>query len=409
MFFGRGGAPGGMPSFHEGFPHPFGMHGEGAQDTELYDTLEVAPDASGPEIKKAYKKLALKNHPDRGGDEDRFKKISAAYEVLSDPDRREAYDRCGKAGLEGAGMDNFDLFSQLFGGGQRAPPRAPRERRGKDVHHALRVTLEDLYCGKVRKMAVERKVPKDPGRPAERCQTCRGTGVVTLERRLGPMLTQTQHPCQRCGGLGVAAELTVERKVLEVTIEKGMQDGDTIKFHGEADQLPGTIPGDILFRLQLMRHPSFVRRGDHLLVTKEISLREALVGCSLHVVHLDKRVLELTSREVIRPTSIKVVRGEGMPRHGDPFTKGDLVLRFDIQYPSALSASTVKALERVLPAPPPAAAHLSGTDTYSLGPDVDPASLRHTAAPAAGGGEAHDDEDRGFEPGGAPPVQCAQQ
>ncbi len=402
MFFGGGSGipfgPGGIPFAEGGFPHPFGgggAQGAGAQENELYETLGVERDASMAEIKKAYRKLALRNHPDRGGDENKFKKISAAHEVLSDPDKRQAYDTHGKAGLEGAGgVDNFDLFSQLFGGGGRRHP--PAERRGKDVRHTLRVTLEDLYCGRTRKMAVERKVPKDPSAPPERCPVCHGSGVVTAMRRMGPMVTQSQHTCQRCGGLGSTAEMTVERKVLEVAIEKGMRDGEAIKFHGEADQLPGVLPGDVIFTLQLLPHPQFERRGDHLCMTQKVSLRDALTGGAAHVVHLDKRVLRLRSTEVLRPSSLKVVPGEGMPRHGDPFRRGDLILSFDIQYPSTLSAATAEALRQVLPAPPDRT-HVEHTDDYELGRDVTPEQLRQTVP---------EDEQNEEGPEG---VQCSQQ
>jgi len=174
-----------------------------------------------------------------------------------------------------------------------------------------------------------------------------------------------------------------------------MRDGETIKFHGDADQLPGLLPGDILFTLQLLPHPQFVRRGDHLCLTQEVPLRDALTGSTLYVVHLDKRVLRLRTKDVLRPNSLKVVPGEGMPRAGDPFRKGDLVISFDIQYPSSLSAATATALRQVLPAPP-GRSHIEHTDDYDLGRDADPEQLRQSVP-----------ED--YQEGGPEGMQCRQQ
>jgi DnaJ family protein A protein 2 len=365
MFFQ--GFPQGMPDFAQGMPgFAQGFGGGPSNDDELYEVLGVEREATAAQIKKAYHKLALRCHPDKGGDPDTFKKIAAAYEVLSDVEKREKYNQYGKAGLEEAGMSNFDVFSEIFGMGGRR--RAP-ERRGRDVQHAIRVTLEDLYVGRTRKMAVERKVPKDAATTPEPCAGCGGSGRVTSIRRMGPMVSQSEEQCRRCGGTGSLVELAMERKVLKVEIRPGMADGTVIAFRGEADQLPGCPAGDVLFKLQLQPHPSFVRRGQHLFTTKEVPLRDALTGCVAHVTHLDRRVLRLETSDVLKPQSVKVIRGEGMPDPDYPSQKGDLVVSFSIEYPHALPAKVVKELRRILPHPPtPSVTH---TDAYAMGPDVD--------------------------------------
>jgi len=147
-----------------------------------------------------------------------------------------------------------------------------------------------------------------------------------------------------------------ERKVLEVHIEKGMKHNQKITFHGEADEAPGTIPGDIIFIVQEKEHGIFKRKGNDLIMEKMVSLTEALCGYCFTITHLDGRVLKCESKrgEVLRPDQLKVIHGEGMPLHGSPFTKGKLFILFKVEFPAdgALSETQVKALESVLPAKP---------------------------------------------------------
>ncbi|OQR92736.1 hypothetical protein ACHHYP_03304, partial [Achlya hypogyna] len=175
---------GGFESFFGGGGGFDGGHGHGAprnvDNSKFYETLGVSKDASAADIKKAFRKLALKNHPDKGGDPELFKNITVAYEVLSDPEKRELYDKYGEEGLQQGGGPSAgaDIFSQMFGGGmrqQRGPPR------GEDLTHPLKVSLEDLYNGKTVKLAVNRDVVcggcSGKGGPegAEKvCDTCNG-------------------------------------------------------------------------------------------------------------------------------------------------------------------------------------------------------------------------------------------
>merc|ERR1711976_279697 len=197
--------------------------GEDVDTTKLYETLEVEKDADQKDIKKAYRRLSRTHHPDKGGDEHKFKEINAAYEILSDPDKRAAYDKYGLEGVseDGAapGAGGEDLFSMFFGGGSRRSRRGPR--KGPSVNHPLKVSLEDLYNGKTVKLAVNRKVIV--GESSE-CSSCNGQGMVMEMRQLGPgMIQQLQRPCDACRGQGYTAEMKNERKVLEVHIDKGMK------------------------------------------------------------------------------------------------------------------------------------------------------------------------------------------
>merc|ERR1719198_766571 len=224
MFFGgAGGIPFGMD---DGMPG--GMGGMGGRQREpddttaLYEVLGLTKKATQSEIKKAFRKLALKKHPDKGGDPEEFKKIQAAYEVLSDADTRKKYDQGGLEALEeggGGGGDGMDIFDLFFGGGRRRGGGGGGRRKTEDTTHPLKVALEDLYNGKTAKLAVTRTVLK--GEPKQ-CTTCRGRGVVVQMRQIGPgMVQQMQSRCPDCNGSCYSVKTAKERNVLEVVIDKG--------------------------------------------------------------------------------------------------------------------------------------------------------------------------------------------
>ncbi|KRZ65015.1 Chaperone protein dnaJ 2, partial [Trichinella papuae] len=303
-------------------------------------------------LKKAYKKAAIKNHPDKGGDPEKFKELAQAYEVLSDPEKREIYDEYGedalKEGMSGGGTSHnpFDIFEQFFGGGAfgGGSSRGRRQRRGEDVVHSLKVSLEDLYNGTTKKLSLSRNVlcGKCKGKGSKsgasgRCYGCQGTGMRTVTRQIGlGMIQQMQHACPECRGSGEVIsdkdkcpqckgnKVTQDKKVLEVHVEKGMQHSQKIVFQGEADEAPDTVTGDIVFVLQQKEHPKFKRKHDDLYVEHALSLSEALCGFQFALTHLDGRQLLIKSNpgEVIKPGQFKAVNDEGMPHHGRPFMKG---------------------------------------------------------------------------------------
>jgi len=353
--FASGGMPGGMGGRGGG--------GEPPDTTKLYEVLGVDKSADEKEIKKAYRKLAVKHHPDKGGDEHLFKEINAAYEILSDPKKRELYDKYGLEGVEADGgpaaAGGEDLFSMFFGGGGRGRGRSG-PRKGPSIQHPLKVSLEDLYNGKTVKLAINRKVIVGEARE---CTSCNGQGAVMEVRQIGPgMITQMQRTCSACQGQGTTAKTKSERKVVEVHVEKGAHHNQKITFRGMADEIPGRETGDVHFVIQEKEHDLFKRKGADLLLMQDISLNQALAGFSYRFKHLDGRdiIIKTKPGQVIQCESkdedsgrtlpyMMQVPNEGMPSRGNPFVKGNLYVVFHVKFPTSISPELATQLRQLLP------------------------------------------------------------
>ncbi|KAI9488810.1 DnaJ C terminal domain-containing protein [Zychaea mexicana] len=387
----------------------------------------------------------MKYHPDKNPDEgERFKEISHAYEVLSDPDRRAHYDQFGEGGPGGGGgdyggMSADDLFANLFGGmggasfggaGFGGMPQQRGPRKGESMKYPLAVSLEDLYNGKRTKLALEKNVicTTCSGRGGKtgatrKCGACHGRGFGVAMRQMGMgMVQQMQVPCEECNSTGKIAKdrckkcrgkkVTTEKKFLDIYVEKGMIDGQKICMKGEGDQEPGVEPGDVNLVLQQKEHNVFERRGDDLLCHIKISLSEALCGFNRVVVkHLDGRGIQVQhpAGQVIKPGMVKRVPNEGMPIYRRSDNHGDLYIQFDVEFPQDYFATpdNVAAMANILPKPKPNAVSSASYDI------VDECALISGDLESFGASgqsrNAYDEDDSDDEGRGGSGMNCAQQ
>lgn len=406
------------------------------KETAYYDILGVSPNCTEEELKKSYRKLALKYHPDKNPNEgERFKQISQAYEVLSNPEKREIYDHGGEQAIKQGGSGGMndgnpmDLFEMFFGGG-RSRERGPK--KGRDIVYPMAVTLEEMYNGATRKLAIQRKVTceKCEGRGAkpgsqgpQRCNGCRGNGTKIRVEQVGPGIMQRiEHKCPDCQGSGQTiaekdkckncngTKITREKKIIEVHIDKGMEDEQKIVFTNQGDIEPGLdLPSDIVIVLDEKPHERFKRvQKNDLIVTIELNITEALCGFTRTIQTLDDRTLILKTLpgEVIEHGSFKSIAGEGMPMYKNPFEKGCLIVQMSVKFPPSIEPSTAEQLEKLLP--PKKAVEIPEAENAEevTMEDFDPNSSR--ARGRGGRSEAyHEDEEMsgGF-PGSG--VQCRQ-
>ncbi|KAL4893434.1 hypothetical protein BDV59DRAFT_201634 [Aspergillus ambiguus] len=360
--------------------------------------LGISRSASKDEVRKAYRKAALANHPDKVPEEERveaevrFKSVQEAYDILYDDDKRNLYDTHGMNAFNGsgepgmgAGPDLDDILAQMFGmgggmGGMPGGPRPNKPRKSPDEEQKYEVSLEDLYKGKTVKFASTKNVicglcqgrgGKEKAQP-KKCATCGGQGYKQVLRQMGQFLTQQTVACSTCNGDGQfyspkdkckkckGKKTTEAKKILEIYIPRGAREGDKIVLEGEADQVPDQEPGDIVFHLVEEEHPTFTRAGADLKATIDITLAEALTGFSRVVVkHLDGRGVEIKHPmkpgQVLSPGQVLKVPGEGMPiKRSD--SRGDLYLIVNIKFPDEAwkpSPAVLEKLKEMLPKPAP--------------------------------------------------------
>ncbi len=331
---------------------------------DYYEVLGVAKNASEREISKAYRKLAVKFHPDSNpGDEEanaKFKESAEAYEVLSDSDKRARYDRFGHAGVEGAGNqfgsaeDIFSAFGEIFGGGgifgDFFGGRGGRSRRGSDIRVDVELTLEEAATGVKRVLDIQRKAGcetcggsgSEKGSQPQRCQQCGGRGQIV--QSAGILSVQTTcpvcrgqgkiivNPCGDCQGAGAVA-----RNVqLEVSIPGGVDDGMRVRLTGEGEPAHGGgPPGDCYCFIDIKPHKLFHRDGQNLIMQMPISFTQAALGAEIVVPTLNDRETLKIPRGTQSGAVFKI-SGQGMP-HPQGGRTGDLLVQTFIETPKKLS------------------------------------------------------------------------
>jgi molecular chaperone DnaJ len=335
-----------------------------------YETLEVAKSVNGDTLKSAYRKLAMKFHPDRNpGDataEIKFKEINEAYDVLKDEQKRAAYDRFGHAAFEGGmgaagaraagGFGDFagsfsDVFEDIFGQMMGGAARGKRSNRGQDLRYNLETSLEEAYSGHSAEIKVPTQVAcepchgsgAEPGHAAETCPTCGGHGRVratqgffTVERTCGPCRGTgkiIRHPCKACRGAGVVQK----ERTLSVEIPAGVEEGTRIRLSGEgAAGANGGPNGDLYIFLAMAPHPIFQRDGHDLHCRAPVSFVMAALGGAIEVPTLDGGRAKVAVPEGTQPGRQFRLKGKGMPVLRSS-QKGDLYVEIAVETPVKLT------------------------------------------------------------------------
>lgn len=342
---------------------------------DYYELLGVSKTASAEEIKKAYRQLALKYHPDRNQGnpeaEELFKEISNAFQVLSDPEKRRLYDRFGPEGPSRAGFSGFsnvedifssfgDVFGDLFGFGGFGGFGRTRSSRGADLEVDLMLTFYEAVEGTRKDVTVHRHVPcktcsgsgAAPGTSKTKCQMCKGKGQVMHSQGFF-MISSTcpecrgegsriSTPCKECKGSG--QELREE--TLQVTVPAGVEDGQTLRLGGKGEQAPGGGgAGNLYVHLHVEAHDSLHREGPDLFIDVYLSYPLAALGGKIQVPVLNGEK-EITVQPGVQPGDVMVLRGAGIPRL-DGRGRGDQVIRFQLEVPKQLTARAEELLRQL--------------------------------------------------------------
>jgi len=349
---------------------------------EYYSILEVPENATQEQIKTAYKKLALKYHPDRNKQhdaEEKFKKITRAYEVLSDPMKRSNYDRGLEDNFQGhSNVDINDILNSVFGGGGpqfdmdsmfknmfgfqfNSTKNQQQKSKAPDKIINIEVSLDDLYNGTIYKSFVylNRKCNSCDGNGGsyESCNTCNGSGNVQKVIRNGPMVQTFVSPCNKCNSTGKTLiskcsncnDGTNEQNFpIEISIEKGSLNGSKINISGQGDDKKGCIRGDLILVLRELQHPNFIRNGNDLIFNMDISLVECLTGYEYNIHHLNDKIIKIKCKEIIEIGQKSIIENMGMPILKSN-RYGNLIINYNIIYPDSLNEKQKKILKEVLP------------------------------------------------------------
>ena len=355
-----------------------------ADKRDYYEVLGVDKTADEKEIKKAYRKLAMKYHPDvseEEGSEEKFKEISEAYAVLSDEEKRQRYDQFGHAGMDGFTAEDFyqnvnfeDIFQGFdignifemfgFGGGSSRSNRGGPQR-GSDIYTEIPITLEEAYNGCEKEIKITRSEicptcngsKSKPGVEPETCPTCNGTGQIkeVSNTFLGQMVNV--RPCRHCGGTGKIITDPCEEcrgkgsvrksKTIKLEIPEGVDEGNHLRVSGEGNcgEKPG-LEGDLIVTVHIKKDKRFVREGDHLYYEQQISFPQAALGDIISIPTIEGKEVEFKITPGTQSGTVFKLRGQGMNsvRHS---SRGNLYVTVTVVVPKKLNSKQKKLLNEL--------------------------------------------------------------
>lgn len=338
---------------------------------DYYEVLGISKSASPEEIKKAYRKLAIKHHPDKNpGDpsaEDKFKEAAEAYEVLSNPEKRQRYDQFGHQGVSGnggfggGGMNMDDIFSQFgdifggggfdsfFGGGGRG---SRRTKKGTNLRVKLKLNLRELAHGVEKKIKVKRHMIAD-GVTFKSCSTCQGSGQIkkVVNTMLGQMVSAST--CPTCEGSGQTVDkrpanadsrgLVVKEEVIPINIPGGVADGMQLSLTGKGNEVPGGVAGDLLILIEEIADDVLVRDGNNVVYDLYLSFVDVALGVSLEVPTIDGKV-KIKIEPGTQAGKILRLKGKGI-KELNGYGKGDQLIHVNVWTPKELTAEERDKLE----------------------------------------------------------------
>ena len=352
---------------------------------DYYDILGISKNASQEEIKKAYRKKAHKHHPDKGGDEEKFKKVNEAYQVLSDEKKRKQYDQFGKAGAKGrsgfGGREGFqgasfnaedlgDIFGEFFSGGFGGGfSNRARKQKGQDIRIDMEITLEEAFTGVQKKKSLKKKnVCKNcdgsgakPGAGTKTCDQCNGSGQVKKEKRtiFGNIAQAVK--CSKCSGTGEIPKSKCSNcdgrgynesiNKVKINIPSGIKSGQTLKVSGEGQAAgPGTIPGNLLVDIKVKDHKQFKRDGDDLYYSAKINYSLAALGGKAEIPTFNDEG-EIKNVKLKVPKGSKSgkrvkLTGKGMPRLNG-YKRGDMYVDLKVRVPKKVSKKQKEILQEL--------------------------------------------------------------
>ncbi|MCI8665181.1 MAG: molecular chaperone DnaJ [Dorea sp.] len=350
---------------------------------DYYEVLGVSKDADDATLKKAYRQVAKKYHPDMNpGDaeaERKFKEASEAYAVLSDPDKRRQYDQFGHAAFEGgaggggfggfdfSGADFSDIFGDIFGdlfGGSRRGRANQGPRKGMNIRKSVRITFEEAVFGCEKELDMILKDPctacngtgAKPGTSPETCSKCGGKGQVVYTQQSFFGMVQNVQTCPDCGGTGKIIRdkcpdcggtgYTSNRKKIAVTIPAGIDNGQSVRIREKGEPgVNGGPRGDLLVEVVVSRHPIFQRQDMHIFSTVPISFAQAALGADIRVKTVDGEVIYTVKPGTKTDTKVRL-KGKGVPSVRNSQVRGDHYVTLVIQTPEHLSSEAKEALRR---------------------------------------------------------------
>ncbi len=357
-------------------------------DLDYYQILGVERTASEDEIKRAYKKMAIKYHPDRNPGnkeaEEKFKQAAEAYDVLRDPEKRSRYDQFGKAGINGGaggfggfngqGMnmdDIFSMFGDIFGGrhgfgGFNSAENQTRQYRGSDLRLKVKVNLNDVMNGVTKKFKVRKDIICDEckgsgcekGTSPETCSTCNGRGYVIRTQRSIFGMMQTQQPCPTCNGEGTIIKHKCHKchgegvvsgeEIIEAKIPAGVADGMMVNVPGKGNAAKHNgIPGDIQILIEEEPSKIFIRDENDLIYNLLLTVPQAVLGDDIEIPTVDGKV-KIKIAPGTQPGKVLRLRGKGIPAiQGYGYGKGDLVINISVYIPEKINDKERKLFEEI--------------------------------------------------------------